>query len=256
MSHKSCRWSGGGEGRWAGGGPGSVCFLQRPEGELQSSPSWPLHHPSDTDRLHHPHSLPHTPSPHQHLSSPLLAFPRSPSSLTWSSSALLLRPLHSPCFFLLSFALFLLLHSLYLALYVISANQISALWPFNNVWALFSTVQPIFYFFLSFLLALPFLLLSPGIMQEGHLNPQHSLNILRSETLHILPALMPSFLLSFHFPPPSTLNLSLILELINSAQGHDEAARTLFQYWFLFSPSLSLDITLSSRLLWFYWLPS
>lgn len=34
------------------GGPGSVCFLQRPEGELQSSSSWPLHHCPDTDRLH------------------------------------------------------------------------------------------------------------------------------------------------------------------------------------------------------------
>lgn len=33
------------------GGPGSVCFLQRPEGELQSSSSWPLHHRPDTDRL-------------------------------------------------------------------------------------------------------------------------------------------------------------------------------------------------------------
>lgn len=56
-----------------GGGPGSVCFLQGPEGELQSSPSWPLHHLSDTDRLQHPHSLS---PPRQHLSSPRLAFPR------------------------------------------------------------------------------------------------------------------------------------------------------------------------------------
>lgn len=33
-------------------GPGSVCFLQRPEGEVHSSSSWPLHHCPDTDRLH------------------------------------------------------------------------------------------------------------------------------------------------------------------------------------------------------------
>lgn len=38
MSHKLRRWSGGADGRWAGGGPGSLCFLQRPEGELQNSP--------------------------------------------------------------------------------------------------------------------------------------------------------------------------------------------------------------------------
>lgn len=38
--------------RDGGRGPGSVCFLQRPEGELQSSSSWPLHHCPDTDRLH------------------------------------------------------------------------------------------------------------------------------------------------------------------------------------------------------------
>lgn len=50
-----------------------MCFLQGPEGELQSSPSWPLHHFSDTDRLQHPHSLS---PPRQHLSTPRLAFPQ------------------------------------------------------------------------------------------------------------------------------------------------------------------------------------
>lgn len=82
-------------------------------------------------------------------------------------------------------------------------------------------------------------------MQEGRLNPQQRLSLLRSEIQRILSAVTPSSdpsFFPFTFPsilPPSTLNLSLILELINPAQGHNETARTHFQYWFLSSSSSS-----------------
>lgn len=60
-SHKSCRWGGAAdaEGR---GGSGSLCFLQRPEGELQSlTPSSSLWHRQITAPTRSPTLLPQTP---------------------------------------------------------------------------------------------------------------------------------------------------------------------------------------------------
>lgn len=162
-SHKSCRCRGGGERRWAGGGPGSVHFLQRPEGELQSSPSWPFHHPSDTDRLHHPHSLTY---PHQHSSSPPLASPYSPSSLTRSSPSLFMLLFSSPCVFLLSFVLFFcctlsILPSI-LQVLIKSVTSDSPVMPE----LCFPLYNPFFTLPFFSLLALWFRRLSPGIIQE------------------------------------------------------------------------------------------
>lgn len=236
-------------GGWAGGGPGSVHFLQRPEGELQSSPSWPFHHPSDTDRLHHPHSLT---SPHQHSSSPLLASPKSPSFLTWSYSALFLLRLVL-CF------LFCCTPSILPCILQVLIKSVT----FDS-----SVMSELCFPLFNLFFTLPFfplgLVISPPVTwrYSGGLNPQRSLTLLRLDIRHIFPAVTPSSDISYFpftfpsIPPPSPLNPSLILELINPAQGHDEATRTLSQYWFLFSPSLSLYISLSSCLLCFHLLPS
>lgn len=106
------------------GGPGSVCFLQRPEGELQSSSSWPLHHRPDTDRL---------------LLLGFLAPPRPAPFLSSSSFSTLSIPLtqYSPppcCFFPACF---------YLGFCPARANQIRVLWPFADVWPPILSVQHI-----------------------------------------------------------------------------------------------------------------
>lgn len=213
-----------------------MCFLQGPEGELQSSPSWPLHHFSDTDRLQHPHSLS---PPRQHLSTPRLAFPQLsilPNLIFLHSSPLLSLLFSCPLLSVCCRAL--------CVLPCISQVLIKSLT--SGAWIMFrlcfffpsSLYSAHFLFFHLFLLALPFFLLSPAIMQEGRLNPQCSLSPLRPEIWHFLPAVTPSSYSSYFpftfpsIPPPSTfsLNLSLILELINPAQGHDESARTLSQY--------------------------
>lgn len=74
-------------------------------------------------------------------------------------------------------------------------------------------------------------------MQEGHLSSPHHPRRLGLEIRHILAAITLSsdlkyFPFTFSAISPrrsSTLNLSLILVLINPAQGHDKAVRTLPQ---------------------------
>lgn len=246
MSHKSRRWSGGGKGRWAKGEGQGQCVSSRGQKvNCRALPPGPF-----IISLTQTDYSTHTASALLGNTFPLLVlhFPSSPSSLTWSSSTL-------------SFPLLSLLFSCPLlsvccrALCVLPCiSQVLIKSLTSGAWIMFrlcfffssSLYSAHFLFFHLFLLALPFFLLSPAIMQEGRLNPQCSLSPLRPEIWHFLPAVTPSSYSSYFpftfpsIPPPSTfsLNLSLILELINPAQGHDESARTLPQYWFLFSPSV------------------
>lgn len=142
-----------------------MCFLRRPEGELQSSPSWPLHHPSDTDRLHHPRFL--------------TAFEATPFRSSCSF------PSHSihPNLIFCSFFFFTRSSFSSCPLFCCSTPSVFALQVLIKSASfdpsMMSSAQPVFcYFFLSFLSALPFLLLSLCIMQEQHLNPQRSLSLL------------------------------------------------------------------------------
>lgn len=190
------------------GGSGSLCFLQRPEGELQSSPAWPLHHPSDTDRLQHPHS-PRLSSLKHHL---CLC---SPSPLTWSPFS---RPLTLSLFFFLSF--FFLFIALCILPRIVQALIISL--TFNPSEASLLCLNIFFSYAAG---------TSPPKAQ-----PEPTLaQILGTFTLLSGPPNL-LFLLFFYFPtqPPffgRLLNLPLILKLINPAQRHNQADGIHFQCW-------------------------
>lgn len=144
-SHKSWEWRGD-VGR--GEGQGQCVSSRGQKVNCRALPPGPFIIPlTQTDYTTHTAQLP----PHHHLTNtfppPSIAYVCSPSSLTWSSLALF--PAHSSPlldFFFLVVLCFLFVAAL--ALLLASANQISGLWPFNNVWALPPSVQPIFYSFL------------------------------------------------------------------------------------------------------------
>lgn len=176
-----------------------MCFLQRPEGELRSSSSWPLHHCSDTDRLHHLYFL--TPS----RPAPFL------SSSSFTSLSIPLTQYSSPScccppFFPLAFALQELIKSV-----SFDPLLMSGLW-----FLLFSTLvlynASLVYSSPPCFASSRHLTLCPRDTSNQYLNIAHSL----------IPRIFPTPLFFSTFTPihPSTQSPSRIFVFVNSAE-HD-----------------------------------